>query len=283
MAAAGADIVDVGGESTRPGASPISPADERARVVPVIRGAGRRRGDGLDRHPPRQRRWPRRWMPAPPSSTTSRPWRTTRAAGACRRRARLPRRADAHARRSGDDERARRLRRHRARGRPPNLPRRIAAAERAGIARGRHRHRPRHRLRQAGAAFAGTAAPPAGAGSVAASHPGGRVAQIVHRPHRRRTGPATAACPARSPPACSPCRVAPHILRVHDVAETVQATPGVDRIGPAMIGSMAPSASPPTRRGLLPPPRWHDPRYARRLSAPAPCTRKIRPHSTEAG
>lgn len=32
----GADLVDVGGESTRPGAQPVSPADEIARVVPVI-------------------------------------------------------------------------------------------------------------------------------------------------------------------------------------------------------------------------------------------------------
>jgi len=34
----GADIVDVGGESTRPGAAPISPELERARILPVIRG-----------------------------------------------------------------------------------------------------------------------------------------------------------------------------------------------------------------------------------------------------
>lgn len=33
---AGADIVDIGGESTRPGAAPVSQADEIARVVPVI-------------------------------------------------------------------------------------------------------------------------------------------------------------------------------------------------------------------------------------------------------
>jgi dihydropteroate synthase len=33
----GADIVDVGGESTRPGASPTPPEAERARIVPVIR------------------------------------------------------------------------------------------------------------------------------------------------------------------------------------------------------------------------------------------------------
>ncbi|MCP3993934.1 MAG: dihydropteroate synthase [bacterium] len=32
----GADIVDIGGESTRPGAEPVSPADEIERVVPVV-------------------------------------------------------------------------------------------------------------------------------------------------------------------------------------------------------------------------------------------------------
>lgn len=37
LAAAGADIVDVGGESTRPGADRVEPATEAARVVPVIR------------------------------------------------------------------------------------------------------------------------------------------------------------------------------------------------------------------------------------------------------
>ena len=44
MEADGADIIDVGGESTRPGADPVSEADELARVVPVIeRLAGRLR------------------------------------------------------------------------------------------------------------------------------------------------------------------------------------------------------------------------------------------------
>lgn len=37
MAADGADIIDIGGESTRPGAPPVPPAEETARVVPVIR------------------------------------------------------------------------------------------------------------------------------------------------------------------------------------------------------------------------------------------------------
>jgi dihydropteroate synthase len=36
MAAAGADILDVGGESTRPGADPVPVEEEAARVVPVI-------------------------------------------------------------------------------------------------------------------------------------------------------------------------------------------------------------------------------------------------------
>ena len=34
----GADIIDIGGESTRPGASEISSSDELRRVIPVIRG-----------------------------------------------------------------------------------------------------------------------------------------------------------------------------------------------------------------------------------------------------
>lgn len=38
LAAAGADLLDVGGESTRPGADPVSAVDERARVIPVIKG-----------------------------------------------------------------------------------------------------------------------------------------------------------------------------------------------------------------------------------------------------
>jgi dihydropteroate synthase len=36
MEADGADIVDIGGESTRPGARPVPEADELARVIPVI-------------------------------------------------------------------------------------------------------------------------------------------------------------------------------------------------------------------------------------------------------
>jgi dihydropteroate synthase len=42
MEADGADIVDIGGESTRPGAEPVPPAEEAARVVPIIRALGGR-------------------------------------------------------------------------------------------------------------------------------------------------------------------------------------------------------------------------------------------------
>jgi dihydropteroate synthase len=38
MAASGADIIDVGGESTRPRAQPTPPDVEQARILPVIRG-----------------------------------------------------------------------------------------------------------------------------------------------------------------------------------------------------------------------------------------------------
>jgi dihydropteroate synthase len=36
LAAQGADVVDVGGESTRPGANPVAEDEERRRIVPVV-------------------------------------------------------------------------------------------------------------------------------------------------------------------------------------------------------------------------------------------------------
>jgi len=41
MAQAGAEVIDVGGESTRPGSRPISAEEEAARVLPVLRGLRR--------------------------------------------------------------------------------------------------------------------------------------------------------------------------------------------------------------------------------------------------
>lgn len=43
LAEAGADIVDIGGESTRPGAAPVPPEVEAARVRPVLERLARRR------------------------------------------------------------------------------------------------------------------------------------------------------------------------------------------------------------------------------------------------
>ena len=42
MADAGANWIDVGGESTRPGAAAVPESDERGRVIPVIEGLRRR-------------------------------------------------------------------------------------------------------------------------------------------------------------------------------------------------------------------------------------------------
>ncbi len=42
MVADGADIVDVGGESTRPGAKPVSALEEINRVVPIVEAIGQR-------------------------------------------------------------------------------------------------------------------------------------------------------------------------------------------------------------------------------------------------
>jgi dihydropteroate synthase len=42
MEASGADIIDVGGESTRPGAEPLAAGEEARRVLPVIAGLRRR-------------------------------------------------------------------------------------------------------------------------------------------------------------------------------------------------------------------------------------------------
>ena len=37
MIAAGANIIDIGGESTRPGADPVDVSEEKRRVIPVIK------------------------------------------------------------------------------------------------------------------------------------------------------------------------------------------------------------------------------------------------------
>ena len=52
MLEAGADILDVGGESTRPGAPPVPPEEETARVLPVVRELAKAAVVSVDtRHP----------------------------------------------------------------------------------------------------------------------------------------------------------------------------------------------------------------------------------------
>ena len=69
--AEGADLVDVGGESTRPGAERVDARGGVRRVLPVVRGARRRGRRGQRRHHARRGRARPRWRPAPRSSTTS--------------------------------------------------------------------------------------------------------------------------------------------------------------------------------------------------------------------
>lgn len=51
MIASGADIIDIGGQSTRPGAEEISQTEEFQRVVPVVEEIRRRGGLGRDLNP----------------------------------------------------------------------------------------------------------------------------------------------------------------------------------------------------------------------------------------
>ena len=73
MAGAGAEILDIGGESTRPGAAEVPVADEIARTAPVIAALrGRLVRADVDRHPQGGGGARRRWRRAPASSTMCR-------------------------------------------------------------------------------------------------------------------------------------------------------------------------------------------------------------------
>ena len=72
LVAEGAAILDVGGESTRPGANAVSADEETARVVPVVAALQRpRRSADLRRHHARRASPPRRSRRERRSSTTS--------------------------------------------------------------------------------------------------------------------------------------------------------------------------------------------------------------------
>ena len=84
LEAEGAGILDVGGESTRPGAEPVPPREELERVIPGDRGAGggRHRRPDLDRHlqgPGGRggaRRRERRWSTTSPPCVATLTWPT---------------------------------------------------------------------------------------------------------------------------------------------------------------------------------------------------------------
>ena len=80
MVADGADLLDVGGASSRPGHAAVAPDEETARVVPVIRAlaAALPGVADLHRHDEPRRRRGRRSTPAPTCSTTSGAWPRTR-------------------------------------------------------------------------------------------------------------------------------------------------------------------------------------------------------------
>ena len=156
--AAGADLVDVGGESTRPGAERVDAEEEIRRVVPVIRAlpaagvAGQRghhpgrgrRGRAGGRRPDRQRRQSGGLADPAMAKVVA---RRRRAVGAHALARAQPRHADAG-----------RLRR-RGRRRPRRAARQVDAALAAGVDPAQHRARPRPGLREDRRAQLGAAGP----------------------------------------------------------------------------------------------------------------------------
>ena len=202
----GAAILDIGGESTRPGADPVGSDEELRRVVPVIEGLrGRRRGADLDRHLKRGRgggAGGRRLV-------RERRDRVPRRSRACRRRRERRRRLlpDAHARRPPHDAGRPALRRCRL-GHREFLEERLAFALARGIERGSDHARPRDRVRQDARSQPRAAPPPRRARGDRAPGGGRHLAQVVPRPdHRPRA--ATSGSPPPSPPTCSPTSAAP--------------------------------------------------------------------------
>ena len=217
---AGADVLDVGGESTRPGASPVDRRRGTRPRGPRGRGPRGRRRDDLDRHhegPGRARGGGGRRGPR-----QRRVRRHLRSRPACRgRRTRGALRADAPARYPADHATADRV--HRCRRRGLRLPRRRDSTrlERTGIPRdrvvvdpgigfaktGRHNLLLLRRLRE----FTSLGRPLLVGTS--------RKAFLGHWPAATR-GPARGIADVGG--AWRSCAGA-RIVRVHDVAETVQA------------------------------------------------------------
>ena len=203
----GAEILDVGGESTRPGAEEVGAAEELRRVEPVVAGAGRtRRTVSVDTSKARGRRGGARRRGVD-RQRRHRAARRSRDGGALRR-ARGGGGADAHAGRTRGRCRTTRATTTSSTRSRRSSPSGSSAAVGAGIAEERIWLDPGDRLRQDARAQPGAAAP-AGRAARAGPAAGGRhLAQELHRQGRRlRRGASGSA--ARSPPRCSPPPRAP--------------------------------------------------------------------------
>ena len=133
MRAEGADLIDVGGESTRPGARRVDAVEESRRVLPVIKRTGAPQACRSRSTPIAHRSPPPRSTPARASSTTSRAgsatrtWRGSYATPAargssCTGAAQRPDAAARDLRRRGDRGARRTVRTGRRRGRGRRRP-----------------------------------------------------------------------------------------------------------------------------------------------------------------
>ena len=142
----GADIVDIGGESTRPGAEPVAEAEELARVLPLVEAlAGEGALVSIDTMKPAVMR-----AAIAAGAAMVNDVRALQEPGAIdavrrERRRGLP---HAHAGRAANDAGGARLRRCRARGPRLSARRARGPASRRGHRARAHRDRSRLRLRQ---------------------------------------------------------------------------------------------------------------------------------------
>ena len=230
MLAEGADILDIGGESSRPGALPVSAEEELARVRPVLAAAVGLGCPGLDRHDQgrghaRRARSRRRHRQRHRCVANAGRDRTRRRASELRR---LP---DAHARHAAIDAGRGGLRRRRRARSWRSCASGSTRREAAGIGRERIVVDPGHRLRQdAGAEPRAAGAP--------GSAPGARRAASSSAGRASRRWRASPAWRRKRRPAVRPTEQArleaasvvaavlavqrgARIVRVHDVAATV--------------------------------------------------------------
>ena len=231
LAAEGADILDVGGESTRPGAEAVAGRGGAARGRAGGRGAGRGRGRGLDRHlegcgrrgGARRRR--RRSSTTSPRFAATPRWRRS-APSAAAAVVLMHMLGD-----PADDAGGPALRRRRRRG--PGLPRRADRGRRsaAGVDEERIWLDPGIGFGKTARPQPRAAAPP---GELRDARPPARrrhLAQELHRQGRRLAtsddrlgGTIASSVLARAAGA--------DVLRVHDVAEVAQAL----RVATAILG-----------------------------------------------